>query len=92
MRQRIGRSTLRPTEIDEIPVRRRPTCCATSPARRGVELRDDDRELHFEIDADRRVVVQVRDLAGHVIRAIRPSEALEHLSGHTPPPPTWKVP
>jgi flagellar protein FlaG len=40
------------------------------------------RELHFELDEDSgRVIVQVRDLEGRVIRTILPSEALDVLSG-----------
>jgi uncharacterized FlaG/YvyC family protein len=94
MRPRIGRTSLRATESAELP--------ASPPAhvlrdvaraaRRMEELRDDYCELHFEMDRDGRVVVQVHDLDGHVIRALRPSEALELMSGRNPPPPTWKVP
>jgi hypothetical protein len=51
-------------------------------AARADELWGDQRELHFEMDADSgRVVVQVRDLDGRVIRTIPPSEALDVLSG-----------
>jgi uncharacterized FlaG/YvyC family protein len=94
MRPRIGRTSLRATESAELP--------ASPPAhvlrdvaraaRRMEELRDDYCELHFEMDTGGRVVVQVHDLDGHVIRALRPSEALELMSGRNPPPPTLKVP
>jgi len=48
------------------------------------ELWADDRELHFRKDEDSgRVIVEVRDLDGHVIRTIPPSEALGVLSGAT---------
>jgi flagellar protein FlaG len=51
-------------------------------AARAEELWNDKRELHFEMDEDSgRVIVQVRDLEGRVIRTIPPSEALEVLSG-----------
>jgi len=51
-------------------------------AARAEELWNDRRELHFEMDEDSgRVVVQVRDLDGNVIRTIPPSEALDVLSG-----------
>jgi FlaG protein len=51
-------------------------------ARRADELWRDQRELHFEMDEDSgRVIVQVRDLEGRVIRTIPPSEALDVLSG-----------
>ena len=48
---------------------------------RADELARDGWELHFELSAIRRVVVQVRDAEGRVVRTIRPSEALEVLSG-----------
>ena len=51
-------------------------------AARADELWRDKRELHFAIDEDSgRVIVQVRDLGGRVIRTIPPSEALDVLSG-----------
>lgn len=51
-------------------------------AARAEELWLDKRELHFAMDDDSgRVIVQVRDLEGHVIRTIPPSEALDILSG-----------
>jgi flagellar protein FlaG len=51
-------------------------------AARAEELWNDRRELHFEMDEDSgRVIVQVRDLEGRVIRTIPPSEALDVLSG-----------
>jgi two-component sensor histidine kinase len=49
---------------------------------RAAELAASNRELHFRTDEDTgRVVVQVRDLAGNVIRTIPPSEALAVMSG-----------
>ncbi len=51
-------------------------------AARADELWRDHRELHFAMDEDSgRVIVQVRDLDGRVIRTIPPSEALDVLSG-----------
>ena len=51
-------------------------------AARADELWRDKRELHFEMDENSgRVIVQVRDLDGRVIRTIPPSEALDILSG-----------
>lgn len=42
----------------------------------------DNRELHFRTDEDSgRVIVEVRDLDGHVIRTIPPSEALDVIAG-----------
>jgi hypothetical protein len=45
------------------------------------ELRAQKRELHFEPTQDGRVIVQVRDLDGNVIRTIPPAHALEVASG-----------
>jgi len=51
-------------------------------ARRYDELRSQQRELHFRHDADlNRVVVEVRDLDGNVLRTIPPSKALDVISG-----------
>jgi hypothetical protein len=51
-------------------------------AARAEELWHEQRELHFAMDEDSgRVIVQVRDLDGRVIRTIPPSEALDILSG-----------
>ena len=51
-------------------------------AARAEELWREQRELHFEMDEESgRVIVQVRDLEGRVIRTIPPSEALDVLSG-----------
>ena len=50
-------------------------------AARADELWRDKRELHFEMDEDSgRVLVQVRDLDGRVIRTVSPSEALDVMS------------
>ena len=51
-------------------------------AARADELWRDKRELHFAMDEESgRVIVQVRDLDGRVIRTIPPSEALDVMSG-----------
>jgi hypothetical protein len=51
-------------------------------ADRAAELRAANRELHFHKDeASGRVIVEVRDLDGNVIRTIPPSEALDVMSG-----------
>lgn len=44
------------------------------------ELHAQGRELHFETTGGR-VEIQVRDLNGNVIRAVKPSEALEIAGG-----------
>jgi hypothetical protein len=49
---------------------------------RAAELAAANRELHFSMDeASGRVIVQVRDLEGNVIRTIPPSGALSVMSG-----------
>ena len=46
------------------------------------KLASDNRELHFEMDEkSKRVIIQVKDLDGRVIRTIPPSEALGVMSG-----------
>jgi hypothetical protein len=51
-------------------------------AARAAELRAENRELHFRKDkTSGRVIVEVRDLAGHVIRTIPPSTALDIMAG-----------
>jgi flagellar protein FlaG len=46
------------------------------------ELQAQNRELHFSRDeVTNRVVIEVRDLDGNVIRTIPPSKALDILSG-----------
>jgi hypothetical protein len=51
-------------------------------ADRAAELARENRELHFSVDEDTgRVVIQVRDLDGNVIRTIPGTEALEVMSG-----------
>jgi hypothetical protein len=50
--------------------------------RRAEELWNARRELHFEVDDDSgRVIIQVRDGEGNVLRTISPSEALDIISG-----------
>jgi hypothetical protein len=51
-------------------------------AARAAELRAENRELHFRKDeTSGRVIVEVRDLAGNVIRTIPPSKVLDVMSG-----------
>jgi hypothetical protein len=51
-------------------------------AARAAELRAENRELHFRKDqTSGRVIVEVRDLSGHVIRTIPPSKALDVMAG-----------
>jgi hypothetical protein len=51
-------------------------------AERVAQLHRDNRELHFSKDeASNRVVIEVRDLDGNVIKTIPPAKALDVLSG-----------
>jgi flagellar protein FlaG len=51
-------------------------------AERVQELQSDNRELHFSHDEDSgRVIIEVRDLEGNVLKTIPPSKALDILSG-----------
>jgi flagellar protein FlaG len=51
-------------------------------SRRYDELRSQQRELHFTHDPEQnRVVVEVRDLEGNVLRTIPPSKALDVIAG-----------
>jgi FlaG protein len=51
-------------------------------AARAEALAASNRELHFRVDdASGRVVVEVRDFDGNVIRTIPPSEALDIMAG-----------
>ena len=51
-------------------------------AARAAELRAENRELHFRKDqTSGRVIVEVRDLSGNVIRTIPPSKALDVMAG-----------
>jgi hypothetical protein len=51
-------------------------------AERAAELAAQNRELHFSVDEDSgRVIVEVRDFEGKIIRTIPPSEALAVMSG-----------
>lgn len=50
-------------------------------ARAADKLHELGRELHFEPTASGRVIVQVRDLDGNVLRTVPPTTALEVASG-----------
>ncbi len=51
-------------------------------AARAQELAQANRELHFQKDpSSGRIVVQVKDLDGNVLRTIPPSAALDVMSG-----------
>ena len=51
-------------------------------ADRVLELQADDRELHFSREeGTNRVIIEVRDLDGNVIKTIPPSKALDIMSG-----------
>ena len=51
-------------------------------ADRVAELAAQNRTLHFEMDeTSKRVVIQVRDLDGNVLKTIPPSKALDVMAG-----------
>jgi hypothetical protein len=46
------------------------------------DLYKNNRELHFSVDkSTNRVVIEVRDLEGHVLKTIPPAKALDVMSG-----------
>jgi uncharacterized FlaG/YvyC family protein len=79
-------------QIEAVPAATNDTLPSRPPAevlaemeaasRRYDELRSQQRELHFTRDATaNRVVVEVRDLDGNVLRTIPPSKALDVIAG-----------
>jgi flagellar protein FlaG len=55
-------------------------------ADRAQQMADANRELHFAKDPHSgRIIVQVRDLDGNVVRTIPPSQALDIMSGLSEP-------
>jgi FlaG protein len=72
------------TLVDSIPPA--PTEQARQMVDRAAEVVDDlyknNRELHFSVDkSSNRVVIEVRDLEGHVLKTIPPAKALDVLAG-----------
>jgi FlaG protein len=72
------------TVIDSIPPA--PTPEAREMVNRAAQVVDDlyksNRELHFSIDkSTNRVVIEVRDLDGNVLKTIPPAKALDVMSG-----------
>ena len=88
--QRLPRSVRWPTRwrastiVGEVPPA--PTAEAREMVDRAAErveqLHADDRELHFSREeGTNRVIIEVRDLDGNVIKTIPPSKALDVMSG-----------
>jgi hypothetical protein len=72
------------TVLDSIPPA--PTEEARQMVDRAAQVVDDlyknHRELHFSVDkSTNRVVIEVRDLDGHVLKTIPPAKALDVMSG-----------
>jgi flagellar protein FlaG len=72
------------TLLDSIPPA--PTEEARAMVDRAAQVVDDlyknHRELHFSVDkSTNRVVIEVRDLEGHVLKTIPPAKALDVMSG-----------
>jgi hypothetical protein len=73
-----------PVTSDVIPASPPPEVQAqvTEALQRAHDLFAENRELHFAKDPETgRIVVQVRDLEGNIVRTIPPSEALEVMTG-----------
>ena len=72
------------TVLDSIPPA--PTAEAREMVNRAAQVVEDlyksNRELHFSIDrSTNRVVIEVRDLEGNVLKTIPPAKALDVMSG-----------
>jgi flagellar protein FlaG len=72
------------TVLDPIPPA--PTQEAREMVDRAAQVVEDlyksNRELHFSMDkSTNRVVIEVRDLDGHVLKTIPPAKALDVMSG-----------
>ena len=72
------------TLLDSVPPA--PTEEARQMVDRAAQVVDDlyknNRELHFSMDkSTNRVVIEVRDLEGHVLKTIPPAKALDVMSG-----------
>jgi FlaG protein len=72
------------TVVDSIPPA--PTQEAREMVDRAAQVVDDlyksNRELHFSVDkTTNRVVIEVRDLEGNVLKTIPPAKALDVMSG-----------
>ena len=70
--------------VDEVPTA--PTeearAMVDRAAQRVQQLHANDRELHFSREeGTNRVIIEVRDLDGNVIKTIPPSKALDIMSG-----------
>ena len=79
-----GAATVTDTVLDSIPPA--PTEEARQMVDRAAQVVDDlyknHRELHFSVDkSTNRVVIEVRDLDGHVLKTIPPAKALDVMSG-----------
>ncbi len=73
-----------PVTADVIPASPPPEVQAqvSEALQRAHDLFSENRELHFAKDPETdRIVVQVRDLEGNVVRTVPPSEALEVMTG-----------
>jgi uncharacterized FlaG/YvyC family protein len=82
--KRTAKAAAADTLMDSIPPA--PTEEARQMVDRAAQVVDDlyrnNRELHFSVDkASNRVVIEVRDLEGHVLKTIPPAKALDVMSG-----------
>ena len=64
------------------PPHRKPASWSQRPRRSCRSCTSNNRELHFSTDeSTNRVVIEVRDLDGNVIKTIPPTKALDIMSG-----------
>lgn len=81
---RLGQAQRAPDRSDAIPASPPPDVIVDvgRAAARVEELAQANRQLHFEKDpTSGRIIVQVQDLDGNVLRTIPPSSALDVMSG-----------
>jgi uncharacterized FlaG/YvyC family protein len=80
----VDRSQEEGTIVGEVPPAPTPEAreMVDKAAERVQELATQNRELHFSRDeASNRVVIEVRDLEGNVLKTIPPAKALDIMSG-----------
>jgi hypothetical protein len=80
----VDRSQDEGTIVGEIPPAPTPEAreLVDKAAERVQQLAEQNRELHFSRDeASNRVVIEVRDLEGNVLKTIPPAKALDIMSG-----------
>ncbi len=80
-----GKTSAAPVDIVELSIPASPPPdvleAIAAAAERAAELAADNRELHFRPDEhSSRIIIEVRDMSGNVIRTIPPSKALDVMT------------